>query len=286
MSDPMARIEGLRVRRRGFEVADVSLTIPRGTVVGLVGPNGAGKTTTIRALLGLLTPDGGTVDVVGERAGSPAALRATGVVLDRPAAAPDWRVATLGSRFAPFHPAWDQELLAATLDRLRVPTEGRVGELSRGQGVKLAMALALAQRPELLVLDEPSSGLDPAARRELLDLLREFMLDERHGVLLSTHITTDLDGLADELVVLAGGRVVHRDVMPDAVEAFAIARGSGASPTEAVLGVQRSGPQWQALVRLEDSARFGSDVVLDAATIDDILIHLADQVGSSKEVAA
>lgn len=136
------------------------------------------------------------------------------------------------------------------------------------------MALALAQQPELLVLDEPSSGLDPAARRQLVDVIREFMLDERHGVLLSTHITTELDDLADALVVVAHGRVVHDGPMPDAVEAFAIARGGGTPPPEHVLGAQRSGAQWSALIRIDDSASFGPDVVIDAATIDDLVVHL------------
>ncbi|SDI01129.1 ABC transporter ATP-binding protein [Agrococcus jejuensis] len=283
MTELIAQIDDLRIHRPRFELDGVSLQVPRGAVVGLVGPNGAGKTTTIRAMLGLVAADSGRIRVAGHAPGDPAGLARVGVVLDQPAAAPEWRVAALGRRLAPFHARWDHDLLARTLDRLRVPTGGRVGELSRGQGVKLSMALALAQQPELLVLDEPSSGLDPAARRELVDVIREFMLDETHGVLLSTHITTDLDDLADALVVIADGRVAHADAMPDAVEAFAMARGAGAPPTEHVLGVQRAGAQWAGLIRIDDSAAFGPDVVIDPATIDDLVIHLA---GERAEVAA
>lgn len=281
MTDDMVRISDLRITRPDFEVHDISLTIPRGSVVGLVGPNGAGKTTVIRALLGLRAADAGTIEVLGLPAGSPAALAKTGVVLDRPTAAGDWKVSSVGRRVAPFYPDWDEALFGELLDRLRVPRTQRVDELSRGQGVKLSLASALAQRPELLILDEPSSGLDPASRREIGDVIRRFMIDPRHAVLFSTHITTDLDDLADELVVFVGGRVAHHGVLLDAKEDFAVARGTGAVP-DGVLGAQHAGGQWAALIRTDDTPMFGPDIVIDEATIDDIIIHL----GAEHEEAA
>ncbi|WP_186307569.1 ATP-binding cassette domain-containing protein [Microbacterium sp. 1.5R] len=274
MTDDMVRISDLRIERPSFEVHDISFTIPRGAVVGLVGPNGAGKTTVIRSILGLRTPDAGTVEVLGLPAGSAAALAKTGVVLDRPTAAGDWRVSSVGRRLSPFYPDWDDALFSELLDRLQVPRTQRVDELSRGQGVKLSLASALAQRPELLILDEPSSGLDPASRREIGDVIRQFMVDPAHAVLISTHITTDLDDLADELLVFVGGRIAHRGTLPDAKEDFAIARGTGDVPV-GTLGAQHSGGQWAALIRTDDSAMFGPEVVIDEATIDDIIIHLA-----------
>lgn len=274
-SDPVARIENLHLRRRAFEIDDISFTLPRGAVVGLVGPNGAGKTTTIRALLGLLALDSGQVEMFGQPAGSSAALARTGIVLDQPTAAAEWKVNSLGRRLAPFYPGWDEDRFVGLLGQLSVPAGQRVGELSRGQGVKLSLATALAQTPDLLILDEPSSGLDPAARREIGDIIRQFMVDPDHAVLFSTHITTDLADLADELIVLAGGRIAHRGALPDVAEEFAMARGSGAPPTSPVLGVQRAGEQWSALIRMADSAEFGPEVVIDAASIDDIIIHLA-----------
>jgi ABC-2 type transport system ATP-binding protein len=280
MHDEMARIANLRVRRTEFELADAGFTIPRGRVVGLVGPNGAGKTTIIRSLLGLLVPDGGTVEVLGRPAGDPAALARIGVVLDRPAAAPGWRVDSLGRRLGAFYPAWDEARFRELLARLDVPRGGAVGELSRGQGVKLAAATALAQSPELLVLDEPSSGLDPASRREIAALIREFMLDERHAVLFSTHITHELDDLADDLVVVVGGRVARAGALADVVDEFAVVRGAGAAPSAPVLGLQRDRDRWTGLIRVEDSAAFGPETVVDAAGIDDIVIHLdADRKG-------
>lgn len=274
MTDHMVQVSNLRITRRAFEVSDISFTIPRGEVVGLVGPNGAGKTTVIRSLLGLRTPDAGRIEVLGEPAGASTALSRIGVVLDQPTAASDWRVRSIGRRLAPFYPDWDEAQFTELLDRLGVPRDRRVGELSRGQGVKLSLASALAQRPELLILDEPSSGLDPASRREVSDVIRQFMVDPHHAVLFSTHITTDLDDLADQLIVFVGGRIAHQGVLPDAKEDFATARGTGEVP-DAVLGAQRTGEHWTALIRTDDSAQFGPEVVIDEATIDDIIIHLA-----------
>lgn len=283
MTDYVAKITDLHVRRSTFEVDGVSIALTRGSVVGLVGPNGAGKTTTIRALLGLMIPDSGNIEVFGHPAGAPRALARTGIVLDQPTAAPEWRASSLGRRLASFYPGWDERRFGELLDRLSVPPGQRVSELSRGQGVKLSLAVALAQSPELLILDEPSSGLDPASRRQIGDLIREFMLDPTHAVLFSTHITTDLDRLADGLVVLVDGRIAYQGSLTDAIEEFAVARGSGPTPAAPLIGLERSGEQWSALIRLSDSAAFGQEVVIDPATIDDIIIHLGAE---KREVAA
>ncbi|WP_166793116.1 ABC transporter ATP-binding protein [Cryobacterium lactosi] len=283
MTEHVVKIADLNVRRPAFEIDGISLNLSRGSVVGFVGPNGAGKTTVIRTLLGLITPDSGDIEVLGHPAGAPEALARIGIVLDEPTAAPEWRVGSLGRHLAPFYPEWDERRFGQLLERLSVPRGQRVKQLSRGQGVKLSLAMALAQTPELLILDEPSSGLDPASRREIGDLIREFMVDPEHAVLFSTHITTDLDALADELIVIVGGRIEYHGALPDITEEFAMARGSGAVPTASVLGLQRSGAQWSALIRMVDSSEFGADVVVDAATIDDVVVHLAVE---QKEVAA
>ncbi|WP_300268890.1 ABC transporter ATP-binding protein [Microbacterium sp.] len=275
MNDDMVRISNLRINRPTFEIGEVSFTIPRGAVVGLVGPNGAGKTTVIRSLLGLLAADAGEIEVLGHPAGASAALSKTGIVLDQPTAAGDWRAQSLGRRLAPFYPDWDEELFTELLERFGVPQGQRIDELSRGQQVKLSLASALAQRPELLILDEPSSGLDPRSRRQIGDVIRQFMVDPRHAVLFSTHITTDLDDLADELIVFVGGQIAHHGILADVKGDFAMARGAGELPGGSALGAQRSGEQWSALIRTEDSAKFGPEAVIDEATIDDIIIHLA-----------
>ncbi|GAA4419100.1 ABC transporter ATP-binding protein [Georgenia halophila] len=275
MTDHAARVHGLTVRRPGFAINDLSLTLPRGTVLGLVGPNGAGKTTTIRALLGLLAPDAGRIEVFDRPAGSTEALARTGIVLDEPTAAPEWSVHSISRRLRPFYPGFDERFFEELLARLSVPISRRVAELSRGEGIKLSLATALAQRPDLLILDEPSSGLDPASRREIGDLIREFMIDPDHAVLFSTHVTTDLAGLADVLVILVDGAIAYQGSLFAVTEEFAMVRGSGAPPTGPVLGLRGTENQWSALIRVQDSAGFGPDVVIDDASIDDVIVHLA-----------
>ncbi|UFU06304.1 AAA family ATPase [Ruania halotolerans] len=183
----------------------------------------------------------------------------------------------------PFYPAWDGDRFDHLLDQLLVPKRERVGDLSRGEGIKLSLATALAQQPELLILDEPSSGLDPASRRQIADLIRDFMVDPSHAVLFSTHITTDLENLADEIMVLVAGEVAHHGPLIDLPEQFAMARGSGTPPSGPLIGLQAARAQWSAMIRLQDSAAFGPEVVIDAASIDDVVVHLAAE---EKVVAA
>ena len=280
MAEVMARIEDLEIGRADFAIRGASFEIRRGEAVGLVGLNGAGKTTLIRALLGLEIPDAGRAELFGQPSGAAAGLARVGIAFDRPAAMPEWRVDSLGRRLSPFYPGWDEQRFVVLRDRLGVPTARRRDHLSRGQGVKLALAVALAQSPELLVLDEPSSGLDPAARREVAALIRDFMQDPRHGVLFSTHITTDLEDLADTLVVIADGRVAQRGPLSYVVVSFSVVRGGGTPPPSGLIGLKRAEDGWVALVRSHDSAGLGPEVVVDPASIDDIIIHLDDDAGA------
>ena len=150
--------------------------------------------------------------------------------------------------------------------------------------------MALAHDPELLVLDEPSSGLDPVARRELADVIREFMIDPSHSVLFSTHITAELDDLADSVIVLSRGEVRFAGMLDDLHARFALARGGAgvaAAALQHVIGLRREpSGRWQGLIDMDDSARFGPDVVLDPASTDDVVVHFAGHPTRSEEVNA
>ncbi|WP_186317805.1 ABC transporter ATP-binding protein [Curtobacterium sp. 9128] len=275
-------VQGLTKQRDAFALRDVTMTVPSGYVTGLVGPNGAGKTSLLKSMLGLLTPDAGTVQVLGgDPAAHPGARDRVGVVLDRVTAAPEWRVGTIGRRIGRLYAHWDESTWRDLLDRFGLPVGNRVDALSRGQTVKLSLAMALAHDPDLLVLDEPTSGLDPVARRELADLIREYMTDPGHSVLFSTHITAELDDLADHIVVLNAGRVVFAGMLDELHDRFAVVRSS----TPITPGVRtaaigaRTGPSggYEALIRTDDTAAFGSDVVIDQATTDDVVVHFAEE---------
>ena len=278
-------VRGLRKRLGSFLLHDVDLRIPAGYVTGLVGPNGSGKTTLIRALLGLLKPDAGDVVVLGNT-GALGAREGVGIVPDQITAMPEWRAGSVGTRIGRLFPRWDEQRFQSLLNRFEVPQQTQVGELSRGQTVKLSCTLALAHDPRLLILDEPSSGLDPVARRDLLEVIREFMLDPGHTVLFSTHITTDLDGLADHIVVMTRGTIGYQGVLDEIRERFAVIHGRAPlsdSAQTATIGLHWGmNGDYRGLVRVEDTALFGPDTVMEPATTDDVVVGFAEQTKTAR----
>ena len=261
------------VRRQGaFTLGPLDMSVPNGLVTGFVGPNGAGKTTAIKAMLGMVGIDAGSISVLG---GAPGARHGRiGVVLDRLALSRDWTAVSAARSLERFYPDWDRDLLDDLLTRLDVPARVKIKDLSRGQGVKLQLALALAHRPELLILDEPTSGLDPVARLEVLDVFRDFLVEEGRTILFSTHITSDLERIADCLHIIAAGRTCFAGPLHDLTEQWAMVRGplSALSPeAEAVLtGTRRSDAgTFSGLIRVSETAAFGPDVVVEPPSIDE-----------------
>lgn len=228
----LIKARGLAKSYGGTTVLDsVDITVPAGTIVGFVGANGAGKTCTIRALLGLMPLDSGSVELFGEPLGAGArdeaivrAKRRIGVVLDTCPFIGDLTVKAVGDVVKAAYPTWRAYLFEDLLQRFELNPQRKVKDLSRGMGMKLQLACALAHEPELLVLDEATAGLDPLARDEVLDILRAFVTDERHGILLSSHITTDLEKIADVVVGIDGGRILF-DLEKDAItDSMGVAR--------------------------------------------------------------
>lgn len=202
---------GLTKRYEGFALDGLDLVVPAGTVVGFVGSNGAGKTTTLKLLLGLLRADGGSVslfDDVVDGDVSAAMKQRIGVVLDTCSFPQESTVRDVDAIGRSAYQAWDAPLFSQLCERFELAPKKKVKELSRGMGMKLSLAFALAHHPQLLILDEATAGLDPLARDEVLDLLRDFMGFDDHGILMSTHITTDLERIADEVVCIDEGRKV------------------------------------------------------------------------------
>ncbi|GAB2474985.1 ABC transporter ATP-binding protein [Xylanimonas ulmi] len=263
-------VRGLVKRRGAFHLGPLDLRVPVGFVTGFVGANGAGKTTTIKAMLGMVRPDAGTVRVPDRDR--------IGVVLDAPFLVPDWRVTEAARALRPLYSRWDERQFAALTDRFGLRPHQKVKDLSRGESTKLMVALALAHDPDLLILDEPTAGLDPAARLDLIDLLREFMLDERHSVVFSTHITTDLETFADQVVVIHDGVIHFTGARDDLVESYAMARGGPDDLTPAserlTHGLRRTPTGFEALIATTDTAAFGPGVVMETPTIDDVVARL------------
>jgi ABC-2 type transport system ATP-binding protein len=198
---------GKRYGRR-WALADCTLEVPAGRITGLVGPNGAGKTTLLQLAAGLLTPDAGTIAVLGGRpAGTPAQLGRVGFLAQDTPVYAGLSVAGHLRMGAWLNPGWDSELAGRRVSQLGLDPRQRAGSLSGGQRAQLALTLAAAKRPELLLLDEPVASLDPLARREFLQFLMETVAEQQVSVVLSSHLITDVERVCDYLIVLVASRV-------------------------------------------------------------------------------
>jgi ABC-2 type transport system ATP-binding protein len=197
----------------GFDLRGVSFELPRGYIMGFVGPNGAGKTTTIRLIMDLARPDSGRITVLGKQMATNQIelKRRIGYVPENHEFYSDMTVSWTAQFVGRQYPNWNEARFGELLRRYDVDPRKKVGALSKGTRAKLAMALALAHHPELLILDEPTSGLDPVVRRELLSDLLEFVADGDRSVLFSTHITSDLERVADYVTFIVNGQVVASD---------------------------------------------------------------------------
>ena len=213
---------GLTKHYSGFSLENVSFTVGEGEVVGFVGQNGAGKSTTIKALLGLFPTDGGTSSVLGtasaelSRASGAATKEQIGVVFDAISLPEHLKVTDVGRIYGRAYASWDAHRFERLAEELGLDAKKTVKDLSRGMGMKLGLACALAHDARLLILDEATAGLDPMARDEVLERLRDFVAEPGHAIFMSSHITSDLDRIADRIICIDNGRIVF-DLPKDAI---------------------------------------------------------------------
>lgn len=240
------KVSNLVKRYEGFALKGVNLCVSAGCVVGFVGSNGAGKTTTIKSILGLVVPNDGTIELFGEPVSAQGASLARakarmGVVFDTCPFPSESRMRDVRALGRMAFPTWDNAVFDAYLSQFGIDEKKQVKSLSRGMGMKLQLAFALAHAPELLVLDEVTAGLDPLAREEVLDILRAFMENERHGILMSSHITSDLEKIADYVVCIDAGHEVFSCTIDEICDVAGIAR-CRAAEAEALMTSGLFGP--------------------------------------------
>ena len=212
-----------------FAIQDLSLTVPGGTICGLVGENGAGKSTTIRLLMNALRPDSGSARVLGVDAASPEFREVkedVGVVLDEAYFPETLTAVQVGKVMAATYRRWEQKTYDGFLDRFELPRKKQFKDFSRGMKMKLAIAAALSHQSRLLVLDEATSGLDPIVRDEVLEIFNEFTREEDHSILISSHILSDLEKLCDYIAFLHQGRLLFCDEKDQLLEKYGIFAGT------------------------------------------------------------
>lgn len=209
-----------------FKMTDVSLEVKEGTIMGLVGENGAGKTTLLKLILNLINKEDGTIKIFNHDHQKEEKLikEEIGVVLDDSFFSEYFTPNQIGKMMNQFYSNWDQSLFDSYLKEFGLPPKQKVKEFSRGMKMKLQIATALSHHPKLLLLDEPTSGLDPIVRNEILDLFMNFIQDEKNSILLSTHITSDLEHIADYITFINHGSIVFSKSRDELLENYAIVK--------------------------------------------------------------
>lgn len=220
-------VKGLNKSYKDFSLSDVSFTLPEGCITGFIGINGAGKTTTIRTLLGLAHKASGTIKMFGkDMADNSRELRnRIGVVLDEGCFYNELTIAEMKSVIAPAYSNWSDNDFNGYIDRFSLNPRQKIASLSKGMRMKFAIALALSHRTELLIMDEPTSGLDPLLRSEFLEIMTDYMNQGGKGVLFSTHITSDLDKVADMLVMIHDGTILFQQDKDALLESHRLVKG-------------------------------------------------------------
>lgn len=276
-------IKGLNKAYQDFALKDVSFALPKGYIMGFVGQNGSGKTTTIRSILGMAKPDSGTITVFGmdNQTDAITIKERIGVVFDSLYLADHLNIKQIERQMRPFYKDWSTEKFFRRIKQFDLPEDRAVGNFSKGMKMKLMIAIAISHNAELIILDEPTSGLDPVARDELLDVLAEYIEDENRGVLFSTHITSDVERIADYVTVLHGGKVWFTGLKEDLEHSFVVLKGAEEDITSALrekcIGFHAYRNGFDALLDTKYLDEVSEQLVTEKASIDEILVYIAKE---------
>lgn len=277
MANEAAILHGVQKQYKDFTLGPIDLTVPAGSIVGLVGENGAGKTTTLKILCGVNPADAGEVSLLGSTPADKAVRARLGVVFEDAYFYGGLNAGRIGKSMAGiFGTRWDSGQFNDLLKRFGLDPRKKVSEYSRGMRMKLSLATALAHNPDLLVLDEATAGLDPVVRSEMLDLFLEFIQDEKHSILMSSHITSDLEQVADSIAYLHHGQLLFHEEKDTLLQEYGLLRCSRAQLEKLPAGIavftKENAFGCESLVKGRAKVQqLLPGVVCDPAGIDDIM---------------
>lgn len=280
-------ISGLTKTYKDFMLNGVSFSVPCGSIVGLIGENGAGKSTTINAVLGLIQKEAGSICVLGKEQPDNEIKEQIGVVFDGNNYPEIFSTRKLNRIMKDIYHSWEEHTFLNLLKKFFLPADKPIKQFSKGMKMKLAIAVALSHNSKLLILDEATSGLDPVIRDDILDILLDFAQDETHSILISSHITTDLEKIADYIVFIHEGQVVFSKLKDELIEQYGIIK-CGAAQFEAldksdIIVYRKMDYEWQVLVadRVAMKKKYPK-ALIDSASIDEIMLLYVKGEGGGK----
>lgn len=271
-------IKGLIKQYDKFKLGEIDLDIPSGCIIGLIGENGAGKTTLIKFILGILKKERGSIKLFGKEIGEGNSIEnEIGVVLDNSFFPELLTAKDINSIMKSIYPKWDEKLFQKYIQDFNLPFNKAIKTLSKGMRKKLEIITALAHHPKLLILDEPTSGLDPVVRSEVLDLFLNFIGDEEHTILLSTHITSDLEHIADKIVFIDDGKILLDKNRDELLEEYGILKCSisefASISSDDIIRYKKNKYGYEVLIHDKDkiSKKYPNGVV-DKITLEELMV--------------
>jgi ABC-2 type transport system ATP-binding protein len=264
-----------------FRLDDVTFSLPKGYIMGLIGPNGAGKTTIIKLIMNLVMKQSGEIKIFGKdhQKFEVEIKKRIGFVYDTPTHYEHLNLKQFKNTVAPFYENWDEAAFKDLVSRFNLPLNKKLKKFSKGMAMKSSIAIALSHNADFIIMDEPTSSLDPVVRRELLDFLRELMQDENKSILFSSHITTDIEQVADFITYVHDGKVIFSKTKDDVFEQYAIVKGGNDllddETRKSFVGVRTGEYGFEALTRdrvLTESI-FEKKVLYEKASLEDIMFY-------------
>lgn len=271
-------VKNLHKRYDSFELGPIDLELPSGEIVGLIGENGAGKTTLIKLLLGIIFQDSGEIKLFERSSESdPLVKNDIGVVLDNMFFPEILTPADINSIMKDLYKTWDEQLYMKYINDFKIPIAKPLKTFSKGMRKKTEIAAALAHHPKLLILDEPTTGLDPVVRNEVLDIFRDFIDDENHSILLSTHITTDLEHIADRIVFIDKGKIVLNESHDGIMDEYGILKCDiddfDKITTEDKIAVIKNRYNYDILIKdISKMKKKYKNYIIDKITLEDLML--------------
>lgn len=272
-------IKKLNKEYDSFKLENINIDIPQGTIVGFIGENGAGKTTTIKSILNLINIDSGEIKIFNKdyQIYEKEIKEDIGVVLDNSFMAEELTPIDINNIMKNIYNNWDTNLFFNYVERFKLPKNKIIKDYSTGMLIKLKLSVALSHNPKLLILDEPTSGLDPIARSEILDIFEEFVEDKNHSIFVSSHITTDLEQVANYIIFISNGRIVLSDEKDKLINNYAIVKCSENEfkkiKQSDIIRYKKNKNEYQILIENKNGFKKKYNIKdINKATLDDIML--------------